>query len=255
MTASRPPFALWLRQAALALDRSLSGIINRRMGLEVYQRLDAAVYITELEARVAQRLYLAPPQRCRVIPHALTAKSLDDLARPQAEEDFLITAATIAPRKNTVLLAEAARRAQVPVVFLGKPYSEQDSYYRQFKDLVDGRYVRYPGFVSTEEKHRLLRGARGFVLLSEFESGCIAVYEAAAAGLPLLLSDLPWANRVYQQARESRFVSLGSVRGVAAELRSFYVSAHREPATTFPVKSWREIAECYLELYREILCR
>src|SRR2546430_777095 len=141
--------------------------------------------------------------------------ALGELAWPEAEGEFLISIATITSRKNTVLLARAAQLAQVPIVFLGKPLDERDPYFHEFKRMVDGRFVRYPGFVSREEKHRLIRQARGFALLSQFESGCIALYEAAAAGLPLFLAQLPWAARVYQNARDKEFVPLQSAERLA----------------------------------------
>jgi glycosyltransferase involved in cell wall biosynthesis len=161
--------------------------------------------------------------------------------------------ATIYSVKNCLLLAQAAKLAQTPVVFLGKPYAEDDPYFAEFKKLVDGKVVRYPGFVAGEEKYKWLRGARGFVLLSQYESGCIAVYEAAAAGLPLLLSDLPWANKVYAKARGTSFVALASAEQVAPKLSTFYSRARRETGTTFPLLSWRQVAERYLAIYQRIL--
>jgi glycosyltransferase involved in cell wall biosynthesis len=154
-----------------------------------------------------------------------------------------------------VRLAEAARRARVPVVFLGKPYSPDNDYFLRFKGLVDGQYVRYPGFVTEAEKYRYLIGARGFALLSQFESGCIAVYEAAAAGLPLFLSDLPWAAKSYPQAKNLQLVKLRSAKKIAAELGRFYQSAHRRPEPTFPVLSWPEVAKEYLRLYEKVLAQ
>src|SRR5262249_22789403 len=148
--------------------------------------------------------------------------ALADLAKPEPEGDYLISVATIAPRKNSVLVARSARIAQVSVLFLGKPYNEDDPYFKEFTELVDGRLIRYTGFVSRDEKHRLLRGARGFVHMSQYESGCIALYEAAAAGLPLLLPTLPWATGVYQHARDKQFVPIKSPQFLAAKLRKFY---------------------------------
>ena len=252
-TSSRPRFALWLRRFVLRSDQALGGPISQRVGIEVYQMLDALVYVVELERQVAHYLYDAPLGRSHVIPHGLDADALLDLGKPEPEGDYLISAATITPRKNNVLLAEAARRAQVPIVFLGKPYNEAHPYFQQFKELVDGKVVRYPGWVTREEKHRLLRGARGFALLSQFESGCIAVYEASAAGLPLLLSDLPWATAVYQHAREKTFARLQTPEALAPVLRQFYDRSHRRPGQTFPIQSWREIARRYVDLYERLL--
>ena len=220
---------------------------------EVYREVDAMIYAVPHEWEAAKYLFNADPQRGHVVPHGLEEGTLQELAQPQPEEDYLVSVATIDPRKNTLLLAQAAKLARTPVVFLGKPYSPNDPYFLAFKVLVDGEYVRYPGFVSLEEKYRYLRGARGFALLSQFESGCIAVFEAAAAGLPLFLSDKPWATKSYPEARDINFVKLGDAAEVAPSLHRFCQTAHRKSGRTFPLLSWREIARRYLAIYEQIL--
>lgn len=252
-TSSRPGLQLWLRRLVFQCDRMIGRPLAYRMNLEVYGLLDAMVYVVELERQVAEYLYGAPPERCHVIPHGLEEDALADLAREQEAGDYLISIATIIPRKNTVLLAQAARLAQVPVLFLGKPFNENDGYFQEFKKLVDGRFVRYPGFVSKEEKHRLIRSARGFALLSQFESGCIALYEAAAAGLPLLLPRLPWATSVYRTARDKEFVAVESAENLAPHLRRFYEQASRKPGQTFPISSWRDIGSKYVSIYESVM--
>ena len=139
------------------------------------------------------------------------------------------------------------------MVFLGKPYATDDPYFLRFQQLVDGKYVRYPGFVSAEEKYGYLRGARGFALLSQFESGCIAIFEAAAAGLPLFLSDLRWARQSYPEARDVSFVSPNDAGQVRERLLDFYQRAHRKPGTTFPLLNWAQVAQNYLTVYHQIL--
>ena len=253
-TASRSRRQLFGQRCVTNLARTLlpSGL-TYRLGWDVYQELDAMVYVVEHEWETAKYLFRANPARGHIIPHGMEPDALADLARPQAQEDYLVCAATIHPRKNSVLLAQAARLAGAPVVFLGKPYAPDDAYFLEFQKHVDNKMVRYPGFVSTEEKHRYLRGARGFVLLSQFESGSISVYEAAAAGLPLFLSDLPWANKVYRQARHTSFVRLTSAGRIAPALRAFHAQARRQPEKTFPLLTWRQVAERYVEIYRKLL--
>lgn len=252
-TASRSRFALWIQRLVTRLtSRLLPGLTNR-LAWDVYQRLDALIYVTQLEWKVAQYLFKAPPARGHVIGHGLREESLADLRRPEPPGDHLISIATITERKNTVLLAKAARRAQVPVTFLGKPYADRDPYFLQFQSLVDNQWVRYPGFVSEEEKRRLIRSARGFALLSQFESGCIAVYEAAAAGLPMLLSDLPWATQEYGAVSRVRFTGLRDEAALATALADFYRGAHRGVHPTFPVGPWRDVARRYLAVYEKVL--
>jgi glycosyltransferase involved in cell wall biosynthesis len=252
-TSSRPTWQLWTRRFAFGCDRLLGGAVSRRLGVEVYRMLDALVYLVELERQVACGLYRARAERTHVIPLGVEADALEELGRPEPEGDYLICTGTIIPRKNNVLLAQTAKVAQVPIVFLGKPFNQSDPYFLQFQSLVDGRFVRYPGFVSREEKHRLLRGARGFALLSRFESGCIALQEAAAARLPLFLPQLPWAAKVYQHARQKAFVPLTSEMKLAPALRRFYDTAHRLRGQTVPVLNWRQTAQEYVRVYEDIL--
>ena len=255
-TASRSRPRLFAQRCLTNLARTLlPSAMTYRLGWDVYRELDAMVYVVPHEWQTTQYLFRATPGRGYIVPHGLEPRALSALSLPQAEEDYLVCMATIYSVKNQLLLAQAARLAGTPIVFLGRPYSEDDPYFREFKQLVDGRVVRHPGHVTGDAKERWLRGARGFVLLSQFESGCIAVHEAAAAGLPLLLPDLPWASKVYHEARNTQFVKVNSAEKVAPALRSFYAQAHRQPGTTFPLLSWREVAGRYLDIYRKLLDR
>jgi glycosyltransferase involved in cell wall biosynthesis len=252
--ASRTGPRLFAQRTLMDLARkALPGAFLDRLSWAAYQELDAMIYMVKHEWETAQYLFHANPERGYIVPHGLEPEALAQLALPQAPGDYLVCMATIYPVKNSVLLARAARLAGTPIVFLGKPYSEDDPYFLEFKQYADGKVVRYAGFVTGEEKYSWLRGARGFVLLSQFESGCIAAYEAAAAGLPLLLSDLPWASQVYGQVPAAKFVALGRPETIAAMLKDFYAQARRQPRPTFPLLTWRQVAERYLEVYRKLL--
>lgn len=251
-TASRPRPTLLMQYATQKLARAVMPGWTSRMGWGVYRKLNALVYVTELEADVASFLFGAPRERMHIIPHGLPTGDLEELSRPAPEEDYLISLATIHPRKNTLLLARAAAMAQVPVRFVGRPYDETDSYYVTFKEALDPAYTRHEGYVSREHKFELLRRARGFVLLSQMESGCFALYEAAAAGLPLLLSNLPWANQVYNNNPNITFTDLGSEHSIAERLHRFYAGAHRQDRPTFFVSSWTDIARRYITIYKEL---
>lgn len=253
MTASRSRAQLWLQRLLVRWGMRLLPAFTTRLSWESFRTVDALIFCSPIEPPVAQYLFGADLRRCHYISHGLEAEVLAALALPDQEEDYLISMATIAPRKRTVLLAEAARLAQVPVLFLGKPYAESDPYFQQFRSLVDNRWVRYGGFVAESEKQRLLRRARGFALLSEFETGCIAVYEASAAGLPLFLSQLPWATGGYPTARQLQFSPLDSPAAVAVRLRRFYENAHRFQGHNFPVPTWREVAERTRAVYQQVL--
>lgn len=254
-TASRSKQRLFMQRTAIQATKRFVPNLTGRFTWGIYRELDAMVFVVRHELEVAQYLFDANPQRGHVVPHGLEPEALAQLVLPAPEEDYLVSAATIHPRKNTVLLAEAAREAKVPVMFLGKPYSANNDYFLKFKALVDDKYVRYGGFVSEAEKYRYLRGARGFALLSQYESGCISVYEAAAAGLPLFLSNLPWAAKSYPLAKQLQLAELGSAKKIAPVLSEFYQKAHRSKEMTFPVFSWREVAQQYVRIYEKVLAK
>jgi glycosyltransferase involved in cell wall biosynthesis len=251
--ASRSALRLFLQRMVIRTGRKVARGLTGHYSWGVYQEIDAMVYAVPHQWDVAQYLFDANPQRGHVISHGLEEEALTQLSVAAPEEDYLVSAATIHPRKNTLLLAQAAHLAKVPIVFLGKPYSPDNDYFLRFKELVDGKYVRYPGFVSAEEKYRYLRGARGFGMLSMYESGCISVYEAAAAGLPLFLPNLSWASKSYPNARNLHLVELGAAKQIAPALKRFYNQAHRMDGSTFPVLSWRDIAREYLRVYEKAL--
>jgi glycosyltransferase involved in cell wall biosynthesis len=216
--------------------------------------VDQLVYMTQADADTARAVYGVSPRRSRVIPHGCDAEAMGVLqGGTRCSASYLVSVASIVPRKNTVTLARAARRARVPVVFLGRPFHEDDAYYREFAALVDGEYVVHPGHVAEAEKLQWLTGASGFVLASRAESGCIAVYEAAAAGLPMLLSDRPWAHS-YPATAAIEFVE-PLEDALTARLQSFFAGSRRMDAPTFAVATWEDIARSYSSVYEAALSR
>ena len=252
-TASRGKIALFLQKTFIGVARNILGPLAARLAWDAYAKVDAMTYAVPHELETAVYLFGAQPARGHVIPHGLQEDVIKNLSQPTEESDYLVSVATIAPRKNTNLLAAAAKLAKVPVLFVGKAYSEDDPYFVQFKQMIDNNYVRYAGFVTSQEKYDYLRKARGFALLSQFESGCFALFEAAAARLPLFLSNLPWATKPFRDARESKFVTLDTPDRIGRQLAAFYSNAHRLSETTFPILSLREVASRYVSIYESVL--
>ena len=96
---------------------------------------------------------------------------------------YVLTVATLEPRKNLQVLVEAHRLLGDDlelVVVGGEGWGEQP--------LLDGPRVRRLGFVSDEELARLYRGATVVAYPSRFEGFGIPVLEAMACGAPVVVS-------------------------------------------------------------------
>jgi glycosyltransferase involved in cell wall biosynthesis len=141
----------------------------------------------------------------------------------------------------------------VPILFVGKPYSESDDYWRRFKRLIDGKFVKHHPFVAGEpEMISLLQRARGFVLMSRHENWCLSAHEAAACGLPLLLQNQNWSReRFGDQVRY--FEKIGVSRGNTNRLRQFWEDAPKLHAPKIKLFSWLEVAEQLRAVYERVL--
>ncbi|MGO8763807.1 MAG: glycosyltransferase [Limisphaerales bacterium] len=226
--------------------------VKQQLTWDAYRTCDQNVVGLEAEQSVLQTVYGVPPQKISIIPLGLT----EDFLRAGAGSrtgDHLICTGTITPRKNSVELAEMGRAAETPILFVGKPYSEADSYWQRFKSLIDDRFVKFHPFVSSElEMIELLHQARGFVLMSWHENWCLSAHEAVACGLPLLVQDQKWSReRFGSQARY--FGRTGFKRQNVEILRKFWMDAPFLAAPNIKLFSWTETAQKLRAIYERIL--
>jgi glycosyltransferase involved in cell wall biosynthesis len=111
-------------------------------------------------------------------------------------EQLIVNVATIRPQKNYMTLLKALQivKTSLPktklVIVGADPSGSIPELKRLAAQLNVEENVIFYNRASTEELVSILDAADVFVMTSTWESQCIAVYEAAAAGLPLVLSNL-----------------------------------------------------------------
>jgi glycosyltransferase involved in cell wall biosynthesis len=215
-----------------------------------YRQVTHNVVGLEIEREVLQMVYRVPEDRVSVVPLGLSDEFL--APRPAARGTGpLVCAGAITAQKNSVPLARLAREARVPILFIGRPYAE-DEYWREFLGLVDGVQVRHQPFIGDRATMvKLLDSCRGAVAVSDFENWCLTAHEAAARGLPLLLRRQRWS--VERFGGHARFFDeWGSAKAPAA-LRAFYEDCPNLPAPQVRLHSWREVAEMLKAIYERVL--
>jgi glycosyltransferase involved in cell wall biosynthesis len=237
-------------KAALALP--FGNGIKRQLAWNIYRNCDQNIVGLQAERRVLQTVYGVAPEKISVVPLGLSENYLR-AGRGARNENHLICTGTITQRKNSVELAELARAADVPILFVGKPYSPDDPYWLRFKNLIDDRRVKYHPFVGGEaEMISLLQSARGFVLMSRHENWCLSAHEAAACGLPLLVQNQKWSQeRFGNQARY--FETIGFSNRNAEILRRFWEDAPALAAPGIKLQSWAEVAQQLRTVYERVL--
>ncbi len=215
---------------------------------------DCACNVVGLQAEVdvLTKVHGVSDDKIRIVPLGLAEEFLK--AEPGTREaDHLITTGTITERKRSVELAEIAHAAQVPILFVGKPYSESSDYWKRFQSLVDGKYVKHIRHTdNTHELIELIRNARGYVLDSYFENWCLAAHEALACGIPILVPDQRWSRE--------RFGSQANYLGITREEKSrqiaeFHRTAGSQPRPNIKLHSWEEVALQLRDLYQSLLTK
>jgi glycosyltransferase involved in cell wall biosynthesis len=137
-------------------------------------------------ARDVTELLGVASERTRVAPPGVDAAFRPDGNRAAFERPYILTVATLEPRKNLGTLVRAYARLgdeHELVVAGGEGWGEQPA--------LDARGVRRLGFVSNDELARLYRGASVFVYPSRFEGFGIPIVEAMASGVPVVASSHP----------------------------------------------------------------
>jgi glycosyltransferase involved in cell wall biosynthesis len=229
-------------------QRFLPRIMSLHFEWDGYRQADACVVVTQREARLMAELFEARPERIHVVPNGVEDVFLNRAAGKRGS--WLVCVATITEVKRVVELGEAAVRAQTPVWFIGKPYAESDPYARRFMELAKAhpQIIRYDGPIADREKLAQVYGeARGFVLLSAWESLSLSALEASACECPLLLSDLPWARSVFGD-KASYCPLTRSLEQTGAALRKFSDAA---PNLAVPPKppTWMAVAVQLKKMY------
>jgi glycosyltransferase involved in cell wall biosynthesis len=250
---ARPRPLLFLQRLTIRMgQRFAPAIIRDTYSWRAYGLVDACIAMTPLEADLVIRIHGAPRKRVHVVPNGVEDVFLD--TQPGARGRWLVCTASIIELKQVLKVAQAAVRAKTPIWFIGRPFGEGDAYARQFIEFAASHpgAVRYEGAI--DDRHRLAKvysEARGFILLSKWESLSLSALEAAACGCPLLLSDQPWARITFTD--KAVYCSPhASLEKTALALRHFYDAAPALPAPPKPL-SWVDVASRLRSVYESVL--
>jgi len=249
---SRPAWQRAIQKRIIAACRRfLPKYVSDLFSWDIFDLLDMNFFPSAWDASVARHMFNVKPEKSYILPYGANDAFL--LSSEVPRESYLITTATITPRKRVVELATACHVAGVPLKVVGKAYAVSDEYFERFKELEhSSQFIEHiPHIADQVELANLYRRARGFVLLSAMETISQSAIEAAACRTPVLLSDMDWAHRSFGKSASYCPVT-NSTETTSAVIRSFYDRAP-ELAPEWRPPSWQEARTCLRHLFEDLV--
>jgi glycosyltransferase involved in cell wall biosynthesis len=154
---------------------------------------------------------------------ARVARSLDGANTPPSDGFRVVAVGRLIPRKDPFTLLAAFRTAcdaTDVLVFIGDGNQRSDVIDRAARAGV-GDHVIVTGLVEREEVYRQAARANVFVSTSRGEGLPVAVLEAMACGLPVVLSDIPSHREIAASVDFVPLVQPGDARAFSVEIDRF----------------------------------
>lgn len=173
-----------------------------------------------------------PRERIRVIYPGVDAQWFcPDPTVKRAPEPLFLYVGRLKRYKGveTAIRAAARARARVPGLTLeiAGQGDDRGRLERIAADVAPAGAVRFLGFVTEDDKRRLLRRAWAVVLPSAKEGWGISNVEAAACGTPAIASDRPGLRESVQAGRTGELVPHGDPAALAAAMLRFATAPAR----------------------------
>ena len=209
------------------------------------------------------------PEQIEVIPEGVNLREFAfprDTAplvmRYKLPGRFLFLPAQLWPHKNHLTVLKALKRIeerhgyQIPLVLTGAKYAGASAI---FKFLAEHKmdYVRYLGRVTFDDLVGLYQSASFLVSAGLYESNSLPVLEAAAAGTPIIASDIP-PNRELAATLQLNLFDPLNVEQLAQLVMRLWGEREGAPEqashnrTQIVAYSWENVARKYLQFLDRI---
>ena len=237
------------------------------------RRARRVIAVSRQTADDVRKYFSVPTERIEIVPNGVGPEftpgvEFDAAAFKRAHdlpERFVLYLGTLEPRKNLeqLLRAFAAWRSwsaeadhDVELVVAGGKGWFYDQIFTTVTELKLTNFVRFPGYIPTDELVDWYRAAEVFVYPSLMEGFGLPVLEAMACGTPVICSDLPSLRDVAGDAAlyfhpqdEAELVQCLERALFSPTVRHHLREAGLARAAHF---SWTRTAEATLDVYRAV---
>jgi glycosyltransferase involved in cell wall biosynthesis len=186
----------------------------------IYPKLyDRFIFVSDVTKKKVMSGVKRRVKLCSVIPNGIGSEMLK--VEPEDGDYMLFFSRIDIYTKGIDLLLKAfesiaAEYPDLKLVLAGYEFNKVEKLVSGLPSVLKER-IKYAGFVTGEDKIRLLSKAKIFILPSRHESSPISILEAAACGKPVIVSDIDELEFVEENGFGISFPS-GSVRDLCAAM-------------------------------------
>lgn len=187
----------------------------------VYNKMDMNISISEYNKHRASLVYNIPLDRIITIPPVIDDALFDVPLRSdssQSDRPLLLYVGRLAPRKGVQFLVRAMpkiveRFPKINLTIVGRGSFE--GYLRDLaRELGMQDFITFLGFVERKELHKIYASAEVVALPSLFEGVPQVLFEAMAAGKPVIASAVQGIPEIIKHGFSGLLVKPGSVSSI-----------------------------------------
>lgn len=149
-------------------------------------------------------IYLGVEEKFKIYDKQETLPTLDKLQL--TENEFILSVATLEPRKNLARLVESYRalsddlKSNYPLVLVGSSGWKNSTLFDSIQDLIESGNIVVTGYLSDTELNHIYSSATLFVYPSIYEGFGLPIIEAMASGTAVITSDCGATSEVAGQS-------------------------------------------------------
>ena len=222
--------------------------------------IDALVVVNDIQKKIAVDFFGFDSKQVFVIPNIVNQVFFESIKRNlkykldnYQDNEFVLTTGNICKRKNQLLLVKACIKADVNLVIIGHPSSEE-KYIKEFSDLVHScdkiKWIKGVE-ANSDDLVSAYSNCSLFALPSFEETQPISLLEAATMQRPLLISNKAFAKQKY--FRNAILINPNSEEEIAKGIKSVL----NNPSPYIPLLPEECMAEkvglSYSLLYKKII--
>ncbi|MCX7872534.1 MAG: glycosyltransferase family 4 protein [Verrucomicrobiae bacterium] len=240
----------WMKSEILRLRSRQDAILNAA----------AIITITETDAHALKMIHGVPSDKIHVVPNgiddAFFNATPDTWQKTFGDTPFILTVGAVQPRKNQLMLLQAANRVKLPVVIIGPtlPGWEEYAVKLEAEQRINAGYGGRWLHELTNENPLLpsaYAACRLFALLSSEETQPLSVLQAMAARKPVLLlkssyTKVPPFDKLPETTGQN-------IEGVAMDLKKHFERG--TPTSLSEEFRWKNIVNKLVSIYRQAIQR